>query len=116
MAHLVWIIVNSLIVSEMHRTIYLSLMLLFCYVCLYFVLCTVVCFLSVSLLLQFRQQTTITLCSIMNILFVSHKLIAKKIRVGEQSQDVGRENGNTMEDRLSAKDIYFDYLKVLISL
>ena len=50
------------------------------------------------------------------ILFVSRELIANKSRVGEQSQDVGRENGNTMEDRLSAKDIYFDYLKVLISL
>ena len=48
------------------------------------------------------------------ILDVSLELIANKSRVGEQSQDVGREKENTMEDRLSAKEIYFDYLKVLI--
>ena len=28
------------------------------------------------------------------ILFVSHKLISNKSQVGEQSQDVGRENNN----------------------
>ena len=35
------------------------------------------------------------------------ELIANKSRVGEQSQDVGREKENTMEDRLSAKDNIF---------
>ena len=33
------------------------------------------------------------------ILDVSLELIANKSRVGEQSQDVGRENRNTIEDR-----------------
>ena len=33
------------------------------------------------------------------ILFVSLELIANISRVGEQSQDVGRENRNTIEDR-----------------
>ena len=37
------------------------------------------------------------------ILFVSHELMANISRVGTQSQDVGRENGNTIEDGLSAK-------------